>query len=185
MRTVMRCLVLVASFMVLSVLAASQVDAACTGGNRISYRSAECLDADWENTGYMFGSSFSARNRCAAYGRVVAKIDLKSANDKTWYLDNGDKRSGESHAKVRWIHCCRDLGTLCSYSDVVTSDSCRTEYDKSAAADSCALRLDPTANGKNCNFVLQCGDSTVIAREEYLNVHHLELCSSGSVQTGC
>lgn len=185
MRNVTKCLVCVASVLVLSVLAVSQVDASCTGSNRISYRAAQCLDADWENTDYFFGSSFWVRNECTAYGRVVAKIDLKNANDKTWTLDTGDRRSGESHAKVSGIYCCRDRSTLCNYSDVVTSGSCMTEFNKSPAADSCTLRLDPAANGKNCNFVLQCGDSTVIAREEYLNVHHLERCSSGSVQTGC
>lgn len=186
MRIVTKCLVLVASAVVLSVLAVSQVHASCTGGNRISYRAAECLDARWKNTSYIFGSSFAAQNRCSDYGKVVAKIDLKAGKDKTWHLRDGNPRSGESHSKVRWIHCCRDLSKLCNYSDVVTSVSCMTEFNKSSAADSCTLRLDPNANGKNCNFFLRCGgDETVIAREEYLNVHELELCSSGSVQTEC
>ena len=185
MRIVTKCLVLVMWALVLSVLAVSQVDASCTGGNRISFRSAECLAADWENTDYFFGSSFAARNLCPDYGTVVAKIDLKSASDKTWHLRDGNTRSGESHGKVRWIHCCRDLSELCNYSDVVTSASCRTEFNKSTAANSCTLALDPAASGKNCNFVLRCGDSTVVASEGYLNVHELGRCSSGSVQTAC
>lgn len=184
-RIVTKCLVSVMWALVLSVLAVSQVDAACTGGNRISHGAAECLEAGWNNTQYMFGSAFTVRNMCPAYGKVVAKIDLKSSADKTWHLENGDSRSGESFAKVRGINCCRDLGKLCNYSDVVTSGSCRTEFNKSTAANSCTLRLDPAANGKNCNFILQCGDSIVIASEEYLDVHDLGLCSSGSVLTAC
>lgn len=185
MRIVRKCLVLMMGALVLSVLAVSQVHASCTGSDRISFRDAQCLAANWKNTNYIFGSSFAARNLCPDYGKVVAKIDLKNANDKTWHLRDGETRSGESHGKVRGIHCCRDLGKLCNYSDVVTSGSCMTEFNKSTAADSCTLRLDPDPNGKNCNFVLQCGDSTVFAREEYPNVHELELCPSGSVQREC
>ena len=184
-RIVTKCLISVTWAVVLSVLAVSQVDASCTGGNRISHRAAECLDAEWDNGKYMFGSAFTVRNMCPVYGKVVAKIDLKGRADKTWHLGNGDSRTGESFAKVRWIHCCRDLGELCNYSDVVTSGSCRTEYNKSTAANSCTLRLDPTANGKNCNFILQCDDSIVVASEEYLDVHDLGYCSSGSVLTAC
>ena len=92
--------------------------ASCTGGNRISVGSADCLSAGYSNTcdSRMFGkcvsytSSFWAQKVCTGGRKVVAKIDLKSATDLTWHLTNTGTRNGSASYKVNGIYCCRDLG---------------------------------------------------------------------------
>ena len=52
-----------------SIAAASQ----CSRPERVDHRDAECLDASWKNRGIFEKSTFRVQNRCAAYGKVVAK----------------------------------------------------------------------------------------------------------------
>ena len=64
-------------------------DAACGKSERVSHRDAECLNAWRENKGAFTKNKFHVRNMCPAYGRVVAKVDLKDAMDRTLHLATG------------------------------------------------------------------------------------------------
>ena len=59
---------------------------------------------------------------CPSLGRVVAKVDLAEEMDRTLYLDNGAKRTGQTKFRIRWIYCCSDLSTLCNRSDLERAD---------------------------------------------------------------
>ena len=61
------------------LLPATTADASCSAGNRVDHRDAECLSAWWKNRGLLKKSPFQVRNMCPEYGKVVAKVDLKSA----------------------------------------------------------------------------------------------------------
>ena len=92
--------------------------ASCTGNNRVSLGDADCLSGGHSNscTSRIFGkcitytSSFWAQKVCTGGRKVVAKIDLKSASDRTWHLTNTGERNGSASSKVNGIYCCSDLG---------------------------------------------------------------------------
>ena len=68
------------------------------------------------------------------YGSVVAKVDLKSAMDRTLRLDDGDGRDGSTVHRIRGISCCSDIGELCNRSDVVTDNGCLARFHRMGPA---------------------------------------------------
>lgn len=90
--------------------------ASCTGSNRVGLSEAACLDGGHENTcqSRIFGacvdwaSSHWAESQCI--DKVVAKVDISGATDRTWHLNNFARRSGEHYNKTRGVYCCNDLG---------------------------------------------------------------------------
>ena len=106
-----------------ALLAVSGVSqASCGSSQRVSHSDTACLEAGWETTKTCFwgichpSSEFWALSRCN--GKVVAKVDIQSRTDKTWYLNyNGHGKTGEADENVRGIYCCRDLSA---------SNNCRT-----------------------------------------------------------
>ena len=133
---------------VILALPAVPADAACGDSERISHRNSECLEAWWKNKGAFRKSKFHVRNMCPDYGRVVAKVDLKNAADRTLHLDDGNRRNSSTSHRIRWISCCSDLGDLCNRSDVVTDAGCRARFKQvSSAARSCGnVNLTATAS---------------------------------------
>ena len=117
-----------------ALLAAGFAEAACENSRRISHRDAECLSAEWKNRGVFQNNSYRVRNMCPAYGKVVAKVDLKMASDRTLHLADGNSRRGSTGHRIRWISCCADIGDLCNRSDLVTAEGCVARFRRSSSA---------------------------------------------------
>lgn len=130
--------------------------AACESSNRIDHGEAECLHAWWDNNDWPKKSTYAARNECPAWGKVVAKVDIRNASDKTWHLTNGNTRRGSTSHTVREISCCTDLSDLCDKEDMVSVESCKRQFEKSDANDDCVHDSDPTTDGSWCVFDLTC-----------------------------
>ncbi len=104
----------------------------------MDHRDAECLSANWNNRGVLRKSPYHVRNMCPDYGRVVAKVDLRSAMDRTLHLDDGDWRDGSTVHSIRGISCCSDSGDLCNRSDVLNDEGCLARFlQVSSAAATC------------------------------------------------
>lgn len=106
----------------LAIVGASH--ASRTGNDRLTIAESDCLDGSHENTctyralGKCLGhsSTYRIQDPCRWLGTAVAKIDIAGAADKTWHIENADRRSGESrYNKTGDVYCCDDLG-LCDRS---------------------------------------------------------------------
>ena len=144
----------------LMLLPATTAEASCSTGNRVDHRDAECLSASWKNRGVLKKSPYHVRNMCPEYGKVVAKVDLVSAMDRTLHLDDGSQRDGSTIHRIRGISCCSDTGELCNRSDVVTDAGCVAQFNRvSSAAWTC---VDETASAAisgenhNCTVTARC-----------------------------
>ena len=115
----------------LMLLPATTAAGSCSPGDRVNHRDAECLSASWNNRGVLKKSPYHVRNMCPEYGKVVAKVDLKSAMDRTLHLDDGSQRDGSTVHRIRGISCCSDSGALCNRSDVVTDAGCLGAFQAS------------------------------------------------------
>ncbi len=144
----------------LILLPAGAAGASCSGGNRVDHRNAECLSAWWKNRGPFRTSPYYVRNMCAEYGRVVAKVDLKSARDRTLHLYDGLPREGDTRHRIRSISCCSDTGALCNRSEVVTDAGCLARYDRlSPATRTCRNEFASAAisgDAYNCTITAHC-----------------------------
>ena len=140
----------------LILLPTGTADASCSAGNRVDHRDSECLSAWWKNRGVLKKSSFHVRNMCPEYGKVVAKVDLKSAMDRTLHLNDGLPRDGDTRHRIRGISCCSDTGALCNRSDVVTDAGCLARFMQvSPAARTCARpRAIAAISGENYNCTI-------------------------------
>ena len=138
------------------LLSATTADASCSAGNRVDHRDAECLSAWWKNRGLLKKSPYHVRNMCPEYGKVVAKVDLKSAMDRTLHLDDGSQRDGTTIHRIRGISCCSDTSVLCNRSDVVTDEGCVARFMQvSPAARTCARpRAIAAISGENYNCTI-------------------------------
>ena len=86
----------------LILLPATTADASCSAGNRVDRRDAECLSAWWKNRGLLKKSPYHVRNMCPEYGKVVAKVDLNSAMDRTIHLNDGVPRDDDMGGGIDW-----------------------------------------------------------------------------------
>ena len=131
----------------------------CSRPERVDHRDAECLDASWKNRGIFKKSTFRVQNRCAAYGTVVAKVDLVAASDLTLHLDHGRRGRGSVWRQIRSISCCSDMG-ICNRSDAVTDEGCLARLMRvSMAPPSCrSITASATSPGENysCTIKGQC-----------------------------
>ena len=168
--------------------------ASCGSGDRVAYENAECLTAWWKNGAFksLFlpfatrGSTYSARNECEDWGRVVVKWDLKDTSDKTWHLDDGNRRDGQSsYHKVNWAYCCSDLSDLCNQSDMLTDDGCQNEFnDSTAYSDGCRLESATyvaESSGPHCDISATCPSGPTSMDTSgtwhFLQVDHLVNCN--------
>ena len=157
-RTIVPAVALLAVALIL--LPASTAEASCSTGNRVDHKDAECLSASWKNRGVLKKSPYHVRNMCPEYGKVVAKVDLVSAMDRTLHLDDGSQRDGSTIHRIRGISCCSDTGELCNRSDIVTDAGCVAQFNRvSSAAWTC---VDETASAAisgenyNCTVTARC-----------------------------
>ena len=142
---------------VLIVAVAGEAKASCTGSDRVSRDNAECLSGWWDNNTWPKNSTFGAQNLCSDWGKVVAKVDISGASDRTWHLADGGKRRGSTSNSVRNIYCCQDLGDkMCNKADRVSVASCKTQFEARPADDDCELNGDPTVDVTHCTLNLTC-----------------------------
>ena len=144
------------ALVVVAVLA-DQAHASCGSSQRIDHDDANCLDAGWDNsTNWLSHGKVWARNECPDHGTVVAKVDIKSGKDKTWYLHDGSKKSsGTNVLNTRNVYCCSDKSDLCDTSDINT-DSCLDRFRESSANTTCK-DMSASVNGNHqCVFNGEC-----------------------------
>ena len=157
-RTIVPAVALLAVALIL--LPASTAEASCSTGNRVNHRDAECLSASWKNRGVLKKSPYHVRNMCPEYGKVVAKVDLKSAKDRTLHLDDGSQRDGTTIHRIRGISCCSDTSVLCNRSDLVTDEGCVAQFNRvSSAAWTCINETASAAisgENYNCTVTARC-----------------------------
>ena len=148
---------LAAAFM---LLPATTAEASCSTGNRVDHRDAECLSAWWKNRGLLKKSPYHVRNMCPEYGKVVAKVDLRSAGDRTLHLNDGLPRDGDTRHRIRDISCCSDIGELCNRSDIVTDEGCAAQFNRVSPANGSCGSVTATAviSGGNydCRISAMC-----------------------------
>ena len=99
---------------VLMLLAATSgpVLASCGKSQRIRPSEAPCMEGGYKNKGNSFWNprwEAWARNLCSDQGKIVVKVDVKNAKDKTWHLTGSGKRKDRGKGRVRGIYYCRDL----------------------------------------------------------------------------
>ena len=117
----------------LLLLPMSAAAGSCSAGNRVDPRNAECLYAWWKNRGLLKKSPYHVSNQCAEYGKVVAKVDLVSARDRTLHLIDDIPRDGDTRHRIRGISCCSDIG-ICNRSDAVTDEGCLAQFKRVSSA---------------------------------------------------
>ena len=139
MKTRQSILGLLAFAAIMVVAGAAHAD--CWGDNRVTFHHSECLHGWWDNNPWPRKSTFGAQvqNNCHDWGTVVAKVDLASCSDKTWHLNNTNKRRGSEACRVNGIYCCKDVGDLCDKTDLITVAGCTDQFDDSPASDTCYL----------------------------------------------
>ena len=157
-RTIVPAIALLAVALIL--LPASTAEASCSTGSRVDHGDAECLSASWKNRGVLKKSPYHVRNMCPEYGKVVAKVDLKSAMDRTLHLNDGSQRDGTTIHRIRGISCCSDTSVLCNRSDLVTDEGCVAQFNRvSSAAWTCINETASAAisgENYNCTVTARC-----------------------------
>ena len=140
------------------LLSADAAMAACSKGNRVDHRDAECLSANWDNRGVLRKSPYHVRNMCPDYGTVVAKVDLRSAMDRTLHLDDGDWRDGSTIHSIRGISCCSDSGDLCNRSDVLNDEGCLARFLQASSAAATCKNATARYSGERgtCTIAADC-----------------------------
>ncbi len=154
------------AFALIVAVAGAAYAASCSGSNRVFHSNAECLHGWWDNNEWPKDSTFGVQGSCSDWGTVVAKIELVGAMDRTWHLNNDNKRRGSSSSRVNGIHCCKDVGDLCNHDDMMTPDNCKSQFEDSPAANTCYLSggqyygsdgLSPVSVfGEDCHFWAKC-----------------------------
>ena len=131
----------------------------CSRAERVNHRDAECLYAWWKNRGLFKKSPYHVSNQCSQYGKVVAKVDLVSASDRTLHLADALPRDGDTRHRIRGISCCSDMG-ICNRADAVTDAGCKAQFKRvSMASKQCgAVTASATISGDNysCTITAKC-----------------------------
>ena len=131
----------------------------CSRAERVNHRDAECLYAWWKNRGLFKKSPYHVSNQCSEYGKVVAKVDLASASDRTIHLIDDIPRDGDTRHRIRGISCCSDMG-ICNRADAVTDAGCKAQFMRvSMASKQCgAVTASATISGDNysCTITAKC-----------------------------
>ncbi len=144
----------------------------------MDHRNAECLYAWWNNRGLLRKSPYHVSNQCYQYGKVVAKVDLVSASDRTIHLTDALPRDGDTRHRIRGISCCSDLG-ICNRSDAVTDEGCRTQFRRvSSASMTCgAVTASAAISGDDysCTVTATCAPEFSILNSSSVTVPFVAL----------
>ena len=164
----------------LTAALAGQAHASCGKSNRIQHFNSNCLEGRHDNNGMWKDNTAEARSDCWEYGTVVAKLDLKSWPDKTWYLKNNDKKKWKGSAHINSLQCCTDLSDLCNVSDVVNEDSCVERFAESSAGATCdPPDVEVVSSDRYCKFTTYCDgrtDDDTVFTVKWLEVDLLQSC---------
>ena len=69
------------------------------------------MGGGYKNKGSLWNPRWEAwaRNLCADQGKIVVKVDIKNAKDKTWHLKGSGKSKDSGYGRGRGVHYCKDL----------------------------------------------------------------------------
>ena len=143
---------------VLLLLPVSAAAGSCSAGNRVNHRDAECLYAWWKNRGLLKKSPYHVSNQCPELGRVVAKVDLVSASDRTIHLTDGIPRDGDTRHRIRNIYCCSDLSAACNRSDLFSDAACVRQFERESSATRTCRNAAATyaSENRSCTVSAEC-----------------------------
>ena len=114
------------------MLATPAAQAACGASQRLPVSAADCLYMYSESENWIKDKHY-AMNVCFSLGGVVAKLDLETIGDKTFYLNHhGWKSQGSAKARVNGRYCCRD-GGMCNASEKISTSKCQAAWNESRA----------------------------------------------------
>ncbi len=123
----------------------------------MNHRDAECLYAWWKNRGLLKKSPYHVSNQCSEYGKVVAKVDLVSASDRTIHLGDDIPRDGDTRHRIRGISCCSDMG-ICNRSDILSDAGCARQFERGSSAAGTCRNATATYSSENasCTISAEC-----------------------------
>ena len=154
--------------------------AACESNQRISDDDSECLESETWESGSWFKRRYhyKARNLCYDLGKLVAKVDIQGAADKTLtfnYADGAWKEGSVGGATpVRNVTCCSDSSVVCNRDDLVTDANCGARWLESEAHESCVDAVSTAdADNSRCEISARClRDDGTTRRETSLATHY-------------
>jgi len=114
--------------------------------------------AGWKNRGLLKSRPYHVSNQCSEYGKVVAKVDLVSARDRTIQLTGRIPRDGDTRHRIRGISCCSDMG-ICNRSNVVTDERCLARFLQASSAAASCRHYTATAEAREnyrCAVTAEC-----------------------------
>ena len=161
--------------------------ASCESNDRISDANSGCLETkQWhKETGFWtITYYYKARNLCHDLGKLVAKVDIASANDRTltFNYDDKDWQEGSSNNNVRSVSCCSDTSELCNRADMVTDHNCLIKWTDSDASYECATtEITATPSKSECLIRARCpknngGFQETSARGHFHYIYTLKNC---------
>ena len=173
--------------------AASDAWSACGSSQRMSYRDSHCLEASWDNNRWPRKSWYQVRNVCHNWGKVVAKVDIRSAGDATLHLTNNSPRRHDGWFQIRSIYCCTDISDLCNHSDMLSNASCREGFNDNNQLNDCTLDSGSDGakvQGQLCVYSAECLDDASESNETTVTVHrtsvdNLRNCNGVLKQGSC
>ncbi|MCY4500323.1 MAG: hypothetical protein OXE57_02010 [Alphaproteobacteria bacterium] len=130
----------------------------CSSENRVDHRNAECLYAWWKNRGLLKKSPWHVSNQCPELGKVVAKVDLVAARDRTIHLTDRIPRDGDTRHRIRNVYCCSDLSAACNRSDILSDAACVRQFERGSPAARTCRNAAATYSGENqsCAISAEC-----------------------------
>ncbi|TGG96851.1 MAG: hypothetical protein ERJ67_00440 [Aphanocapsa feldmannii 277cV] len=123
----------VATLALAAALATEAHASSCEAGQKIDHRKADCLSANWNNS--LWGQhTAKVKNECASFGTVVAKVEMKDAEDVILHLESDKTQRRMVDADITGVACCTDLSDYCnkpegSYANAVDLSEDTTEDD--------------------------------------------------------
>ena len=120
---------------------AGHAHASCVSSERIDFRNADCLSAEWDNKNLSSSPNIvKTQNRCSDIGDVVARVDVDGKipgdfGDFTVVLTDGRLRTTNTPYKVKGVYCCENFSDLCNKSDI--ADSCLERFMRSPGSHWC------------------------------------------------
>ena len=101
-----------AVMLTLLAVTSEPVLALCEKSARIHPDKVPCMEGGYKNKGNSFWNpswKAWARNLCSDKGKIVVKVDVKNAKDKTWHLKGSGKRKDSGYGRVRGVYYCEDI----------------------------------------------------------------------------
>ena len=143
---------------------AGQAHASCGIGERIDFRDAGCLRAEWDNKALPSSPNIvKTQNRCSDIGDVVARVDVDGKipgdfGDFTVVLTDGRLSQTNTSYKVKGVYCCEDFSDLCNRSDI--ADSCLEMFTRSPGSYWCSNVSAGFDSDGRCAITAECANGS-------------------------